>query len=395
VRGNDFFDRQELVDLVWDRLGTGNVLLAAPRRFGKTSVMYRLKDAPRTGWQVVHVDAESIREPVNFVIAVLDAMMADRRVRKFLVSAWRHSSKWARDLFPEMEVGTSWDVNLKIRLKEKIGPEWSHRGEALLQVLRKWEGRLLVIIDELPVMLRLFEDNDVGDAETRAFLYWFRRLRVDPDVGLANCRFLIGGSIGIEHYLSRLGAVDSFNDFERVTVAELTQALAREFLASRLDSRGVTLSRSALTRMLELVGTPIPYFLQMFVAEVAVEVANGTQRIGPKKLDEIYHQRVLGAVAKMHFQHYYDRLRWYDKPDERAAKALLRQLALAFPSAIQTSQLRSLYGREVGGEATDDGFTRLIGDLENDFYVRYRPQDAGHAFASKILCDWWRRYYAV
>lgn len=394
VRGEDFFDREELVALVWDRLGTGNVLLAAPRRFGKTSLMYRLKDEPQAGWHVVHVDAESIREPANFVIAVLDAMMADRRVRKFLVSAWRQSSKWARDLFPEMEMGTPWDVNLKIRLKEKIGPDWSERGEALLRVLRKWEGRLLLIIDELPVMLHLFEDNDIGDAETRAFLYWFRRLRVDPDVGLTNCRFLIGGSIGIEHYLSRLGAVDSFNDFERVTVGELTQPLARDFLETRLASRGVALSRSAVSKMLELVGTPIPFFLQVFVAEVAAEVANGAQRMGPKKLEEIYHHRVLGAVSKTYFQHYYDRLRWYDKPDERAAKALLRQLALAFPSAIQTSQLRNLYGKEIGEGASDDGFGRLVGDLENDFYVRYRPEDAGYAFASKILCDWWRRYYA-
>ncbi|MDO9229871.1 MAG: hypothetical protein Q7U03_09945 [Syntrophales bacterium] len=63
ARGADFFDREELVGLLWKRLETGNILLAAPRRFGKTSVMYRLLDRPEPGWKPIHVDAESIREP--------------------------------------------------------------------------------------------------------------------------------------------------------------------------------------------------------------------------------------------------------------------------------------------------------------------------------------------
>ncbi|HIE53478.1 MAG TPA: hypothetical protein EYP85_17130 [Armatimonadetes bacterium] len=47
VRSEDFYDREEFVNRLWDRLDRNHVLLAAPRRFGKTSVMYRLIDAPR------------------------------------------------------------------------------------------------------------------------------------------------------------------------------------------------------------------------------------------------------------------------------------------------------------------------------------------------------------
>ena len=54
ARGGDFYDREQLIDLLWDRLDTGNVLLAAPRRFGKTSVMYRLIDEPEQGWKPAH-----------------------------------------------------------------------------------------------------------------------------------------------------------------------------------------------------------------------------------------------------------------------------------------------------------------------------------------------------
>jgi hypothetical protein len=48
----------------------------------------------------------------------------------------------------------------------------------------------------------------------------------------------------------------------------------------------------------------------------------------------------------------------------------------------------------MGEPATEDGFARLIATLENDFYIRCLSTDRGYYFASKILCDWWRRYYA-
>jgi hypothetical protein len=188
--------------------------------------------------------------------------------------------------------------------------------------------------------------------------------------------------------------VDSFNDFERLTLPELSGDRAARFLEVLLESRGLSLSAASRRRTLALVGTPIPYFIQVFVSEVANANAMGTRNIGPKRLEEIYQNRVLGAACKTCFQHYYDRLHHYDKPQEHAAKELLKVLALAHPQPVPREQLRALHRRCLGESATDAGFGQLIGDLENDFYTRYYPESGGYTFASKILCDWWRRYYA-
>ena len=396
ARGQDFYGREELVTLLWERLEGGNVLLAAPRRFGKTSLMYRLLDEPLPGWRPIHIDAESIREPVNFVIAVLDALMADRRIRKFLVERWKGAGKWLRGLVDGIEVTSPWGPGVKIQLKERMGPQWQERAEALLGALRDYQSEetLLLIIDELPVMLYLFRDNGVSDADARAFLYWFRKLRTDPGQGLQDCRFLIGGSIGIERYLSQLGAADSFNDFERVPLTELPADQAADFLERLLHARHLKLSAASRRRILELVGAPIPYFIQVFVTEIATARAGGLRRIGPKRIEAIYQDRLLGAACKTYFQHYYDRLRDYDKREEQAAKALLKAIALAAPAGVARGQLRALFRRTVGEGATDEQFARVIADLENDFYIRYDRDRGGYAFASKILCDWWRRYYA-
>jgi hypothetical protein len=51
VRGENCYGREAFVELVWEKLAVGHVLLAAPRRFGKTSILYRLIDQPRPGCQ--------------------------------------------------------------------------------------------------------------------------------------------------------------------------------------------------------------------------------------------------------------------------------------------------------------------------------------------------------
>jgi len=41
VTGEEFFDREELLHEIWEILGKGSILLTAPRRVGKTSLVLR------------------------------------------------------------------------------------------------------------------------------------------------------------------------------------------------------------------------------------------------------------------------------------------------------------------------------------------------------------------
>ena len=154
VRGSDFFERNVIIDGIWEELETANVLLAAPRRFGKTSIMYQLLDNPKTGWKVIHVDAESIREPVNFIIALIEAFLADKKISQFLIKKWQSLSNWPRKLLDECSFKPYQDVEFKIKLKEQIGLNWEEKGQNLLRVLRDYDDneKILIIIDELPVM---------------------------------------------------------------------------------------------------------------------------------------------------------------------------------------------------------------------------------------------------
>ena len=84
VRGNDFFGRDKFVDQLWQKLETTNILLAAPRRFGKTSVMYRLLDSPRAGYHVIYFDLEPVTEPVDFVVTLVDKLRENQTLHNLI-----------------------------------------------------------------------------------------------------------------------------------------------------------------------------------------------------------------------------------------------------------------------------------------------------------------------
>lgn len=65
VRGDDLFGRDAFVELLWKKLRAGNVLLASPRQFGKTSVMYRLIDKPQDDFKIIHADLEHFARTVS------------------------------------------------------------------------------------------------------------------------------------------------------------------------------------------------------------------------------------------------------------------------------------------------------------------------------------------
>jgi len=51
--GDDFFDRETLLEDLWEAVDEGSVLLAAPRRVGKTSLMLRMRDQSPENWAVL------------------------------------------------------------------------------------------------------------------------------------------------------------------------------------------------------------------------------------------------------------------------------------------------------------------------------------------------------
>jgi uncharacterized protein len=389
VRGADCYGRDAFVNLVWEKLSFGHVILAAPRRFGKTSVMYRLIDTPRWDYKLVHCDLEHFAEPADLLTALVVQFSRDDTLSR-IVSALSYVPKkvWSgfRGNVEEIEIH-----KLKVKLKEQIRPKWQESGEELFDAIAATSHTVVFILDEFAVMIDRMARTPKFREEARTLLRWLRHLRQAPRT--KNVRFLVAGSIGIAHVLNQLGESTSINDFEQLKLQPFSPAVADGFLQELAASHAVPLVPAVRKSLLKLIGTPVPYFLQIMFSETCKAYKQSGIAPTAAHAQSMYRETVLGVDCKSYFDHYYGRLRdYYDRDHERAAKVLLRQLAIQ--GTLKREPSYSIYREHVRG-ADIESFNGLMKNLENDFYISFDSKRTAYQFSCKLLRDWWLRHYGM
>ena len=152
VDSDDLRFREAFVAELWETLAVTHVLLTAPRRTGKTSVMDHLKHFPADDFTVVSVNAQDLSHPAELFQAILDTFL-DHHPKFFrdkLASGWE-LVKGTLDRIDDVGAG-----GFKIGLRESDPnwrDNWRRHGTDFLQQIRGHEERVLLVIDELPDML--------------------------------------------------------------------------------------------------------------------------------------------------------------------------------------------------------------------------------------------------
>lgn len=83
VRGDNFWNRANELEDIWDKISTGsNILLSAPRRVGKTSIMFHLQDNPKENYIVIYINTESADSENEFWLKVFNALLEEEFVDK-------------------------------------------------------------------------------------------------------------------------------------------------------------------------------------------------------------------------------------------------------------------------------------------------------------------------
>lgn len=384
--GERFYNREDLVKLIWERLAVGSILFVAPRRFGKTSVMLHLRDNPKDGYKPVFLDVEWMESPTQFVVEVIAEMVRSlpgfRRALRGIAGFPKQLLNFIKGTINDVEIS-----GFKVGLKENIEKDWHEHGKALFKLADRTDSKVLLMLDEFPLMIkRMLKGREKNSVES--FLHWLRSIRVGPDA-MGNVRFIVGGSIGIGHVLAQAGVPAAMNDLENIKIEPFPADVAEKLVHELFESQSKRVETAVIQRVLQEVEIFVPFFLQLLVSETCKLARDKKVDINPSLVSEAYRDRVISVESRTYFEHFYSRLRdYYDPDDERAAKAMLRKLALKGELTIQ--ELRSIY-LQAASRPDDENFSHLLGDLENDFYLR--PHDNAYIFHTKVLRDWWVRFY--
>lgn len=375
VKGDDLWGRAAAVDELWSRLHRGNVLLSAPRRYGKTSLMRNLQDQPRPGWSVVSLNVEWVETQSAFANELVAHLLVGRPIAALLHRLQRAPSdlrSWLLSVVEELSVGMVDVGEIRARLRQNAPTDWRAAVESFLPLIDDGAPSTVIILDEFPVMVSTFLDRDERGAV--AFLHWFRALRQQRR------GFLVGGSVNIEPVLIRRGISALINDLERFRLPPFTKLEARQFVADVFAGEGIPVDPAVAGHLAIVVGSGVPFFLQVVIDEVRAAARQRQVLPSIALVDEVLHDVVLGPDCHARFSHYLERLKHY-AIDETAARAILYEAAVR--DRVPLADLRAI--ADQAGADPD----RVLVRLQSDWYLEADAQNAW--FADEFVRQWWRR----
>jgi uncharacterized protein len=381
VEGDDFYDREQDTARFWRALETDSLLILAPRRVGKSSVLRRMKaNASSHGFTAVGIEVSDCSDELQFVQRLYKAILEHHGSAEKLWSGIKES--WLGKTISRVRKAGAGGFSFEFASEEST---WARMGEELAEALAALEGKTLIQVDELPVfVLKLLDRaDDSHQGRVREFLYWLRRLRQQyPQI-----RWTMAGSIGLDTVTSRLNIADSINDLRVETLGAFDVSTAHSFLQALAQAYRVELEEPVQAHILKRVGWPVPYYLQLVFGQV--------REFAKPSLADVNHavDTLLNPSHKNYFDYWRQRLHdELGRPDADHAARLLRSSCRA-PEGVRLSIFKQvLTGHIPHAETREDKIRYLLGVLQNDGYLVV--EDGRWRFQSPLLREFWLRHVA-
>jgi hypothetical protein len=364
TRGRDFFNQEKFISEIWESLKNKHIILTGPRRVGKTSILYHLLDSKKNGFTPLHIDLEGISDVPSFATEVIMAY-----------------NRWIMRAF---EGKTEQEVNVeKKRLKTSLEIHWQERWEEFCLSLNH---KVLFLFDEFTMMLEnMLSKNKEEACQLLDILY-----QTIPKLRETRC--IITGSILIKRVIDMLdyGNKDAFYSlFDEKRLFALSKEDGYELTQILLAGIGIMPEKEKVETILSLIGSPIPFFIQLFVLEIEKGLLREDKATTPENIKGVYQERLLGSECKSYFRHYYDHLSKYRLGfiyPMPGLKDIFEELSKAERTAVE---LKPIFKQRCP-RVSDDDFARLMEYLEDEFYIE--EVEGRYAFSCNLIRDWWLRH---
>jgi hypothetical protein len=384
VKGERFWDREAEIDSFIRLIDEGaNILLTAPRRVGKTSLMREVAERLEHRYICLEIDLEGAQTAAD---AVVQLSLATRPH----LALWDRTKNIFKNLLSGVE---SLSVDeLSIKLRDGLGSDWQARADDLLVGLAAAEKPVLLLIDEFPILVsRLLKGRDYVVTPERiekaeALLSW---LRSNAAKHQGHLRFVVTGSVGIEPVLRQGGLSATLNTFTPFDLGAWDEETALGCLFALASQYEIQLAAETAREVTARLGLCIPHHVQLFFHHLYEDARRrGAGTIETNDVERVYNERMLSSRGHAELSHYEERLRLVlggdllplalDLLTEAAVEGVLRQDAAMV--------LQKEYESERADVIAD--IREIVGVLEHDGYLKSR-QD-GYVFVSALLRDWWK-----
>ena len=371
--GNFYFVRENLENDIWKEIEKGNnILITAPRRVGKTSVMKSLAEKSIIGYKLIFKNVQGIAEEAKFYKTLYELILT-------CLDKSKRYKKQFENYFKKMgisEISTSGikldrhDINYLEEINQLI-PQLDAKGE-----------NIILLIDELPEVLHNLRKKDKNE-DAHTILKNLRHWRQEK--GFEKIQFILAGSIGIHYVINLIGGRPAdINDLNHLIHCPPLDDERGEFekYMDWVTKEATMQYNSDLRDYLKVkIGYLVPFFINLLVDEI-------DRNCRKDKQCEITTNDIDNAVAKVisnraHFSDWKKRLQDYmSKKDFSFVNEILIHAAHKDEISIQ-----EIYDIASKHEKTDC-YMDFIADLEQDGYIT--KQNEKYVFVSPFLKTFWK-----
>lgn len=394
VSGDDFFGREwEFQQLIKSVRTQEHVLISAPRRVGKSSLMKKVLNWSREEEYIaVEADVQDCKDESDFLEVLVESFQKSGVKTSLLNKAYKQINTF-RDWLNGLKINVS-AVGLEFR--KSLSPEWRQTTkvfEDLFEKLAYNDQKVLVGMDELPIFLSRIMNTDSEDGAIRVdiILHWLRSIRQKHP----HIVWIICGSIGLDTFAEQHNLVGAINDLRLQRLGAFSDQEARTFLKllGESPSNSLKLRDEIIDYIIEKVGWPLPYFLQL-VFQVVDEMPPSERSAGYPSTEDVDNacDRLYGAGCSKYFAHWITRLRdLLSIPNKDAAEAILNAVSHHKAGLSRNKLLQVLISRQpnIDVEKLEKLLSFLLDMLERDGY--FLRTNSIYAFRSFLLREFWKR----
>ncbi len=302
ARGERFFKRENIRRQILKAIGNDeNLLISAPRRVGKTSILLNLIDNPDENFYAVFQNTEAVDNPEQFFKLILQCILNADQIEGFGHFSGKAKSKlveWANRV-AEISVagfGVTLEKNGKISYYDQLC--------SFLKDIKLDEKKIVMLVDEFPITVeRIHEVHGIEIANQ--FLSQNRALRQDP-VFQQKIKFVYTGSIGLFTTVKRINSTDKINDLREIKIPALSEEEAVQLITELASEECNTpFPKEIIEKILQKIEWWIPFYFQLMVREI-VNLLEDKHELNEALIDKAFRQ--VGENGNIYFEHFKSRL---------------------------------------------------------------------------------------
>lgn len=391
VTGDKFWGRKAELEIFAKLINDGaSILLTAPRRMGKTSLMRETERRINDRYYCLQLDLEAKSySPADFITELCLAT-------KKYDSVWKKVKETFKNILSSViskieELGIE---DIKIKIRDSASSAWQEKGEQILQQLSELDKPVVIFIDEFTLMINWFlrgHDKNITPERTQltdTFTSWLRAMAQKYKDKI---RIVITGSIGLEPILRPVKLNSRFSTFapftlepwDKITAAECLEALGTEY--------NVCFEEGAIDKIVGLLGCCIPHHVQMFFENIYSELRiNRKKSCSINDIKNIYNTKMLSVRGHVEMRTYEERLETVI-PKELLPLTLELLNEAAYSGKLSNDSARIICQRyKLSDKIATTALREIFDILIHDGYLE---QKKGHYyFISSYIRDWWKKH---